>query len=233
MAYIIFPAKLLSLVCHSVPVPLPQLISTQQPCTGSHKWASDQWAHDHGWPSPVFFNMSRSFLPPYLCPGCSLNSESPSPSPHENPTQASKDGLKCHRIHCQGLPRWLSNEESTCQAGDMGSLPWSRKISWRRKWHSLQHSCLETPMDRGAWRAILHGITEELDTTTQQQSIARAESLFLVGTPTALGHTALAASHMQAHRKTLMGYMHPPLPSSHSHLLSCEILRAGMSLIHL
>ena len=96
MAYIIFPAKLLSLVCHSVPVPLPQLISTQQPCTGSHKWASDQWAHDHGWPSPVFFNMSRSFLPPYLCPGCSLNSESPSPSPHENPTQASKVQM-CHQ----------------------------------------------------------------------------------------------------------------------------------------
>ena len=146
MAYMIVPAKYLSLICHSMPVPLPHLISMQQPCTGYHKWASDQWAHDQGWPSPVFFNISRSFLPSCLCPGCSLNSESPSPSPHENPTQASKDRLKGHCIHCQGLPRWLSNKESTCQAGDMGSLPWSGRypgegngthssiLAWRLPW---------------------------------------------------------------------------------------------------
>ena len=130
MAYMIVPAKYLSLICHSMPVPLPHLISMQQPCTGYHKWASDQWAHDQGWPSPVFFNISRSFLPSCLCPGCSLNSESPSPSPHENPTQASKDRLKGHCIHCQGLPRWLSGKESTCQAGDagdMGSIPGSER----------------------------------------------------------------------------------------------------------
>ena len=24
----------------------------------------------------------------------------------------------------------------------------------------LQHSCLENPMDRGAWRAIVHGVTK-------------------------------------------------------------------------
>ena len=58
-------------------------------------------------------------------------------------------------------------------------------------------------------------------------SIARAESLFLAGTPTAPGHTALTTSHALPHVKTLMSYVHPPFPSSHSHLLWCEILKAG------
>ena len=179
MAYMIVPAKFLSLICHSMPAPLPHLISMQQPCTGYHKWASDQWAHDQGWPSSAFFNMSWSFLPPHLWSGCSLNSESPSPSPYENPTQSSKDWLKGLHIHCQRLPRWLSNKESCLPSRRYGFSSLVGKIAWRRKWHSLQYSwdslvaqmvkclysCLETPMDRGAWQATLHGITEELDMT--------------------------------------------------------------------
>ena len=31
---------------------------------------------------------------------------------------------------------------------------------WRRKWQTLQYSCLENPMDRGAWWATVHGVTE-------------------------------------------------------------------------
>ena len=34
-----------------------------------------------------------------------------------------------------GLPGWLSDKESTCQAGDMSSFhPWVEKFPWRRKW---------------------------------------------------------------------------------------------------
>ena len=33
-------------------------------------------------------------------------------------------------------------------------------LSWRRKWQTpLQYSCLENSMDRGAWRAAVHGVT--------------------------------------------------------------------------
>ena len=31
----------------------------------------------------------------------------------------------------------------------------------------LQYSCLENPMDRGAWWATVHGVTKKLDTTQQ------------------------------------------------------------------
>ena len=58
------------------------------------------------------------------------------------------------------LPWWLSSKESTCNAGDTGSVP-----AWGRgpgvgKGNPLQCSCLENPMDRGAWRATVHEVTE-------------------------------------------------------------------------
>ena len=38
--------------------------------------------------------------------------------------------------------------------------PWVRKIPWRRKWQPSRCCCLENPVDRGAWRATVHGVTE-------------------------------------------------------------------------
>ena len=32
--------------------------------------------------------------------------------------------------------------------------------SWRRQWHPLQYSCLENPMDGGAWWAADHGVAK-------------------------------------------------------------------------
>ena len=43
--------------------------------------------------------------------------------------------------------------------------PWVGKVPWRRAHNPLQY-CLENPMDRGAWWAIIHGFAE-LDTTKQ------------------------------------------------------------------
>ena len=34
--------------------------------------------------------------------------------------------------------------------------PWVRKIPWSRKWQPTRISCLESPMDRGAWQATVH-----------------------------------------------------------------------------
>ena len=35
----------------------------------------------------------------------------------------------------------------------------------KRLSNPLHYSCLENPMDRGAWWATVHGVTKELDTT--------------------------------------------------------------------
>ena len=59
-----------------------------------------------------------------------------------------------------GFPTWLSGKESACQRRRHGFDPRVWKISWRRKCNPLQYSCLGNPMDRGAWRATVHGITK-------------------------------------------------------------------------
>ena len=67
-----------------------------------------------------------------------------------------------------GLPRWLSGKESTCQCRRekrLGFNPWVRKIPWRRRWQPLQYSYLENPMDRGAWWAMVHEVSQKSDRT--------------------------------------------------------------------
>ena len=39
--------------------------------------------------------------------------------------------------HIEGLPRWLSDKESTCQCRRHRFDPWVRKISWRRRKNTL------------------------------------------------------------------------------------------------
>ena len=62
-----------------------------------------------------------------------------------------------------GPPRLLSCKESTCNArgiGDMGSVPGSGRSPGGGNGNPLQYSCLENPVDRGAWWATVHGVTE-------------------------------------------------------------------------
>ena len=44
-------------------------------------------------------------------------------------------------------------------AGDMGLIPGSGRSPGVGNDKRLQYSCLETPMDRGAWRATVHRVT--------------------------------------------------------------------------
>ena len=57
-----------------------------------------------------------------------------------------------------GFPQWLSGREFACNAGDPGSIPGWGKPPGGGNGNS------ENPMDRGAWRATVHSVTES-DTT--------------------------------------------------------------------
>ena len=53
----------------------------------------------------------------------------------------------------------------SANAGDMGLIPGSGRSPGEGNGHLLQYSCLENPLDRGAWWATGHGVTKESDTT--------------------------------------------------------------------
>ena len=40
---------------------------------------------------------------------------------------------------------------------------WIRRIPWRRTWQPTPVSCLENPMDTGAWRAVIHAVANRQD----------------------------------------------------------------------
>jgi len=50
-------------------------------------------------------------------------------------------------------------------AGDVGSIPGLERSPGRRKGNPLQDSCLENPMDRGAWWATVQKVATESDMT--------------------------------------------------------------------
>ena len=51
-------------------------------------------------------------------------------------------------------------KKSACNAEDPGSIPGSGRSPEERNGNPLQYSCLENPMDRGAWRATPHGVAK-------------------------------------------------------------------------
>ena len=51
----------------------------------------------------------------------------------------------------KGFPSSSDGKESACNAGDPGSIPGSGRAPGEGNGYPLQYSCLENPMDRGAW----------------------------------------------------------------------------------
>ena len=58
------------------------------------------------------------------------------------------------------FPGGSDGKESACNAGDPGSVPGLARSSGEVNGNPLQYSCLENPMDRGAWWATIHGVTK-------------------------------------------------------------------------
>ena len=56
------------------------------------------------------------------------------------------------------FPGGSDGKESTCNAGDLGSVPGLGRSPGEGHGNPLQYSCLENPMDRGACRAAVHRV---------------------------------------------------------------------------
>ena len=73
----------------------------------------------------------------------------------------------------EGFPQWLSSTESACEAGDKGSIPGSGRSPGVGNVSLLQYSCLENPLDRGAWWATAHKSRKGSDTTERLSTHAQ------------------------------------------------------------
>ena len=60
----------------------------------------------------------------------------------------------------KGFPSGSEVKASACNEGDLGSIPGTGRSSGEGNGNPLQYSCLENPMDRGAWWATVHGVAK-------------------------------------------------------------------------
>ena len=65
------------------------------------------------------------------------------------------------------FPGGSDGKESAYNTGDLGVIPGLGRSPGEGNGYSLQYSCLENSMDRGAWLATVHGVTKELNMTEQ------------------------------------------------------------------
>ena len=72
---------------------------------------------------------------------------------------------------CHGLLWWRSSKESAYNARDSGN---AGMIPGRGNHNLLQYSCLENPMDRGAWQATGHWVAKS---QTQLKQLSTAQDI--------------------------------------------------------
>ena len=59
-----------------------------------------------------------------------------------------------------GFPGFSDGKESTCDAGDLDSIPGLGRPPGEGNSYTLQYPVLQNSMDRGAWQAIVQGVAK-------------------------------------------------------------------------
>ena len=68
-------------------------------------------------------------------------------------------GVNAMNTSLLGFPCGSDGKASAYNAGDLDSIPGLGRSPGERNGNPLQYSCLENPMDRGAWQAMVYGVT--------------------------------------------------------------------------
>ena len=81
-------------------------------------------------------------------------------------------------------------------AGDAGLIPWLGRSPGEGNGNPLQYSCLVNPRNRGAWKAIVHGVAEESDMTEWlNNNICHLYLIFGIVVVKSLNHVRLLWPH--------------------------------------
>ena len=60
----------------------------------------------------------------------------------------------------KNFPGGSVGKETTCNVGDLGSIPGLGRSPGEENGNPLQYSCLRIPMNIGTWRAAVHGVAK-------------------------------------------------------------------------
>jgi len=63
-------------------------------------------------------------------------------------------------LNKESFPGSSEVKVSACNVGDLGSIPGLGRSRAEGNGNPLQYSCLENPMDRGAWWVTVHGVAK-------------------------------------------------------------------------
>ena len=85
------------------------------------------------------------------------------PVPHPGRTVALRK--LCSFLYVPSTGQWLNGKESTCNAGDSGSIPGLGRTPGEGNGNPFQYSCLGNPMDTGVRWVTVQGVAKESDTT--------------------------------------------------------------------
>ena len=74
-------------------------------------------------------------------------------------------------VSLRGFPGGSDSKESTCNVGDLGSIPGLGGSPGVGDGNPLQYSSLENSRDRGAWQATVHGVSKTHDWVTKPSTV--------------------------------------------------------------
>ena len=77
-----------------------------------------------------------------------------------------------------GFPGGSAVKETACNAGNLGLIPGSGRYPREGNGNLLQYSCMGNPMDRRAWRAIVHGVVNSRTWLRDQTTITTVTYLY-------------------------------------------------------
>ena len=103
---------------------------------------------------------------------------------HYNPSYRLSSQLKIWNLKISA--QLFSGKESACNAGDLGLISGLGRSPGTGHGNPLQYSCLENPMDRGAWRATVHGVAKSQTRLKQFSTRASKDLLQVPFLPTVL-----------------------------------------------
>ena len=87
----------------------------------------------------------------------------------------------CHSIIPYVFPDGSEDKAPACHAGDLGSIPGLGRSPGEGNGNPLQYSCLENPMDRGAWWAIVHRVTKSQTRLSEFTSLHMYQTSDFIG----------------------------------------------------